>query len=61
MGASIARRIGGGDEPTAGRDNPSVASELDTLDPPRAGEKIALTDFALAITSADQRNVVTSV
>ena len=58
---SIVGKIGGGDEAAAGRDNPPGASELDAFDPPRAREKVALTDFPLAITSTDQRDVIASV
>ncbi len=58
---SIARKISRGDKPFAGRDDPSVASKLDTLDTSRSWEKIALADLALAITPADQRDVIAGV
>lgn len=58
---SVAGKISGGDQAFAGHDNPSVASELDTLNASRAGEKIPLANFALAIAAADQRDVIASV
>jgi hypothetical protein len=58
---SIAGKISRRDEPFAGHDNPSLASELDTLDTSRPWKKIALANLALAITPADQRDVIACV
>ena len=58
---SIAGKISRRDEPFAGHDNPSLASELDTLDTSRPWKKIALANLALAVTPADQRDVIACV
>ena len=58
---SVARKISGRDHARAGRDDPPVASKLDTLDASRSREKITLAHFALAITAADKRDVITRV
>ena len=57
----MAGRVSGSDQTFAGHDDPSLASELDTLDPSRSREKISLADFALAIASPDKRDVIAGI